>query len=416
MPYREACKHAGQFAESTFMPREDLIAKMMDSDLARSLGAEAVDRAIAAIRADQSVGRGDRGSIERHAHRRVAVGKFPPQFTAEMLATDRLVQQASSWRLATYVGRSLAALAEGGQVWDLCCGAGLDAIGAARAGARVLGVDQDALALICAYHNAALAGVADCIELRRADVAHLEIPRQAVVHIDPDRRATGRRAVRLADYVPEPSLLRSLPERTRAGAMKLSPALDPGVLADWPDLCVEHISEAGVCRQMVIWWGRAAQLRRSATVVLGTYDRPDSESIEAGLARPAQLRTPEQAGEYLIEPDPAVIAAGAVDDLAERFALRRISPCLAWCFGDRPPATALGRSFRVLRIVPGREKNIARAVKELGGGIVEVKPRGLRLDTDALQRRLRGGGDKPLAILWGGPQPKQVVFICERCE
>ena len=398
------------------MPRDDLIAKVMDSDLARTLGLETVRRALAAIRTEQDVGRRGRGQAERYMERRIASGKFPPEWTSEMLATDRLFAQASSWRLARYVGRSLAAAADGARVWDLCCGAGIDAIAAARAGASVEAVDLDPTALVCAYHNACLAGVADRIRFHLADAAQLGVPRDAVVHIDPDRRATGRRAVCLEDYQPGPDFLRNLPGPTRAGAMKLSPALDPGVLDEWADICIEHISESGVCRQMVGWWGLPPKPQRSATVVFGPWDSPGSETVEAGLASPAQLRTPEQAGEYLVEPDPAVIAAGAVDDLAERFALRRVSPYLAWCFGDEPPATALARSFRVLRIVPGREKNVARAIKELGGGIVEVKPRGLRLDTDVLQRRLRGQGDRPLAVLWGSLKPKQVVFICERCE
>jgi hypothetical protein len=48
------------------------------------------------------------------------------------------------------------------------------------------------------------------------------------------------------------------------------------------------------------------------------------------------------------------------------------------------------------------------------GGIVETKPRGLWLDTDAVQRRLRGDGDRPLAILWCKMGSKQQAFIIER--
>jgi hypothetical protein len=45
---------------------------------------------------------------------------------------------------------------------------------------------------------------------------------------------------------------------------------------------------------------------------------------------------------------------------------------------------------------------------------VEVKPRGVKLDTDALQRELRGRGERPLVVLWGKVGAAQVAFIAER--
>jgi hypothetical protein len=105
----------------------------------------------------------------------------------------------------------------------------------AKAAARVVAYDRAEAAAFCARHNARAAGLADRCEVRLADVTELDLPRDAVIHIDPDRRPTGRRRISVKDYSPDEVFLRRLPGRTMAGAMKLSPAMDYHALADWAD-------------------------------------------------------------------------------------------------------------------------------------------------------------------------------------
>ncbi len=338
-------------------------------------------------------------------------GRFAPAFARALLADDRMLQQASSERLARYKGAQLAGRAgPAAQAWDLCCGMGADAIGLARAGLAVRGFDLSPAAVVCATHNATLAGVGDRCRFEPADVTALALPTDAAVHIDPDRRATGRRSHALADYAPGPDFLRALPTRTACGAMKLSPATDPAALADWPGLALEWLSEAGVCKQLLAWWPGEARPRHVATVLAGPPEAPRVESIAAD-AEPAPLAAP---GRWLIEPDPALLAARAVDALARRHGLWRAHPGLDWLFGDAPARSPLASDFEVLRQVPGRVRDVATALAELNAGLVEVKPRGLRLDTDALQRQLRGGGDQPIAVLWTRLGSRQVAFIARR--
>lgn len=353
--------------------------------------------------------------------RAAASGRFPEALAGRMLATDTLLQQASSFRLAVWKGRRFAERApgagDGGEVLDLCCGLGADAIGLARAGLRVRGIDVSPAAVLCATHNAEAAGLADRCRFELADVTALLLPADAIVHVDPDRRQADRRSPSLADGSPGEAFLRALPARSATGAMKLSPALDPGALVDFPASELEYVSEGGVCRQLLAWWGPDAPAgnppRRRARVVFGPAEDPQSVSLEAGNAPPAPLREP---GPWLLEPDPAVLAAGGVDDLAAAEGLWRIAPGLGWLFADAPPATPLVRNFRVLDVVPGRERDVARALRRLDAGRVEIKPRGLKLNTDALQRRLRGRGQRNLAVLWCRLAQHQRAFLCERAS
>jgi len=351
--------------------------------------------------------------MRRLRSRAQASGRFTPEFARGMLATDVLLQQASSYRLAMYVGRHLANLAAGGEVLDLCCGLGMDAIGTALGGAKVRAVDIDERAVFCAAHNARLGGAERRCTFETADVTAIDLPADAVVHVDPDRRAAGRRTVLLADYAPEARFLRSLITRTRAGMMKLSPALGRDALADWPDVETEYISEHHVCRQLVLHWGRG-RAGRKATVVSGSMAAPQAESIEADPSAVARIAEPT---DWLIEPDPAVIAAGAVDTLAARQGLHRVGAAMAWLFGRRPVASPLVRSYHVLAQVPGRESTIKRALRDLSAGRVTVKPRGLKLDTDKLQRRFSSRkGTRDLVVLWCRLARREEAYIAEPAE
>jgi SAM-dependent methyltransferase len=358
--------------------------------------------------------------------RRRAMEKFPPELAGGLLATDELLQQASSLRLATYKARRLAGQFRGAEAIDLCCGLGADSLALAAAGARVVAYDWAEAAAFCARCNARVAGLADRCEVRQADVTELDLPRDAVVHVDPDRRPAGRRRISVKDYSPDEAYLRGLPGRTMAGAMKLSPAMDYHALADWADVELEYVGELGQCRQLVVWWGLggaashdgaapadrpAGRQTRRATVVFGDLADPRSVSLPAGLAGAAPVQPP---GDWLIEPDPAVVAAGAVDDLAAQHGLWRFDRRIAWLFGHQPIDTPLAGSFRVLAVVPARIQRIRQAIRDADGGQVEVKPRGLRLDTDAAQRELRGHGHRPLAVLWCKTGHKQLAFLCER--
>jgi len=241
----------------------------------------------------------------------------------------------------------------------------------------------------------------------------LEISSDAVVHIDPDRRSTGRRVVDLSELRPGAEFLAELTQRTAGGAMKLSAALDFAELSGWDGVRSEYVSEDGVCKQLIAWWGGTGgdEPDRKATVVWGNPSDPQFESLSAGQAPPAPHGEP---GGWLIEPGPEVIAARAVDNLAAREGLWRAHPGMVWLFADAPVKTRLARSYEILRTLPGRERDVRIALKKLDVGLVEVKSRGVHIDTDALQRRLRGKGSRNLVVLWTRLGDKQRAFVAVR--
>ncbi len=341
-------------------------------------------------------------------------GKLPGWLAEGLIATDTLVQQASSWRLARYKAGLLKELAgSGATVWDLCCGLGADALALANEGLTVTAVDRDPTAVACAAHNASLlpagAGPVSCLQ---ADVGELDLPAGALVHVDPDRRASGRRTTSLSDAEPGADVLRRIVGQASAGMLKLSPALSWRELTDMPPMELRYVSESGACRQLLACWGSpTGPGQRWAVHVSGDPDRLDVAQIQANEQDVPEVR---DGGAWLIEPGPAVLAAGAVDSLARQVGAWRRDGRLVWLFSDEPAKCPLASDFEILQTVPGRERDIGRALRKLGAGVVEVKPRGVAMDTDRMQRRLRGKGDVPVAVLWGRIGASEVAFLCRR--
>ncbi|MBS3820371.1 MAG: hypothetical protein KGY81_01245, partial [Phycisphaerae bacterium] len=153
--------------------------------------------------------------------RRRAVEKLPASLAAGLLVTDVLLQQASGMSEANLKAGRLVRLAGACGVWDLCSGLGVDALALAATDCDVTACDLSDAAVLCMRYNARQAGLTGRLDVRQADVTGLEVPADAVVHIDPDRRDGGRRSVSMADYSPAVPFLRSLVEATGGGCMKL---------------------------------------------------------------------------------------------------------------------------------------------------------------------------------------------------
>ena len=101
------------------------------------------------------------------------------------------------------VARHKANRFHSGLVVDLCAGIGGDTLALAAA-SNVLSVDLDHTMCRRILYNADVYGVSDRVVAVRARAEQFAIPAGAWVHLDPDRRASSRRASRLVGLLPGP--------------------------------------------------------------------------------------------------------------------------------------------------------------------------------------------------------------------
>ncbi|WP_439377379.1 THUMP-like domain-containing protein [Amycolatopsis lexingtonensis] len=324
--------------------------------------------------------------------RRKAVGKLSG---VDWLFTSDALQQAS----ATPVARHRAARLAGLDVHDVTCSVGADLVEIARVARRALGSDLDPVRLEMARHNGSAAGVA--FGLVRADALR-PVSRSGVVVADPARRdSAGRRAWKPADFAPPlDGLVDAYPGR--ALSVKCAPGLD-FALTPWVDE-VELVSLDGQVRESCLWRGLGEGVTRRATVL-----RSDGTQWTVTDAEPDELPT-RAPGEWIVDPDGAVVRAGLVRHYAARHGLWQLDERIAYLTGDTPPPGV--RAFRVLEQGPYSEKALKAVLKRHDVGRLEILVRGLDVDPDALRRRLkpRGGAEASVVLTRIGRSP--VAFLC----
>lgn len=331
--------------------------------------------------------------------RQAAAGKFS---RADRMLFDRVgLEQSSDEVVAAHKARRFAG---SGRIADLCCGIGGDTIALAEH-AMVAVVDISGPRVTMAEHNASVYG-------RRTegiigDVG-LTQPDADAAHLDPDRRPAGRREHEVEHGSPDAAVIERLVERYQDVAIKLSPGAHFDRLAFEAE--IELISHHGDCKQAVAWTGRFASAHRRATVL------PSGNSLAAQSADelPWPESRPARPGDYLFEPDPAVIRAHLVGVLARDLGARPIDPQIAWLVGDRASATSFARTFRVMDTTAFNEKRLRPWLAGHNIGMLEVKTRGVAIRPEDVRRRLRLSGSTPAVLLVTRLHGKPVAILAER--
>ena len=310
-----------------------------------------------------------------------AVAKFG-EFARSMLFTEEGLQQATRLGVAA---RHAARFRDAGLtvVADLGCGIGGDAMAFAGLGLGVRATDRDPdTAAIAAYNLAsfptATVGIGDAED---ADLGSVD-----GAWLDPARRNGARRLRDPADWSPPLDFAFGLDIPT---GVKLGPGIDRELIpAGWE---AQWVSDAGEVVELAVWSGPLARpgVGRAALVVTadGAHELTapgDAEDAPVGAL-----------GEYLLEPDGAVIRARLIGDLARALGptARMLHETIAYVTLDAEPRTPFGRAFRVLDVLPLDAKAVRRALAERGAGAVEVKKRGVDIDPAAFRRQLRLAGD-----------------------
>lgn len=373
--------------------------------------------------------------IETVRLRRKAVVKLPA--AGQWLFTDDALQQATP----ALVARHRAARLAGRTVHDVTCSIGAELAELSAVCPAVIGSDLDEVRLAMAAHNLDVASVSagsrglvggtspgsrSAVErdgsahdglatgafaapthgrnivLARAD-ALVAVSRDTVIIADPARRADGRRTYDPAKLQPPlPDLLAAYASRDIA--VKSAPGLDFDRLA-W-DGEVEIVSLDGAVREACLWSPGLTEpgITRRATVI-------DSRGATTTLTDAEPDDIPERApGNWIVDPDGAVVRAGLVRHYAAKHGLWQLDPQIAYLTGDTVPAGM--RGFRIEGRFELREKTLRQELARRDCGSLEILIRGVDVDPDALRKKLKQRGSTPYTLVITRIGRAGVVFVC----
>ncbi|NUQ88874.1 MAG: methyltransferase domain-containing protein, partial [Glycomyces artemisiae] len=281
------------------------------------------------------------------------------------------LEQATRWPVA--VRRAARFAASAGEVTDLCCGLGTEALAFAQAGLEVEAVEMNEATADFAKANAAALDLP--IRVTVADA--LQTPLAESAFADPARRSGGTRNFNPADYSPPLDPLLTRLRTTRFAAVKLG----PGISHDWiPEGAeAEWVSVDRDVVEACLWLGEAASTpRRASLLKSGEWHEltgTGEERAEIG-----------EVADYLYEPDGAVIRAGLIAELAEDLNAHMGSEDIAYLYGDTLTETPFARAWKVEEVWPLHPKKLKPLLAERGLGRLTIKQRGTGIDPATLRK------------------------------
>ena len=160
----------------------------------------------------------------------------------------------------------------------------------------------------------------------------------------------------------------------------------------------------------MLWFGAVARpgIGRAA-LVLGEHGTAELVAPEDSPdAEPGEL------GQYLLEPDGAIIRARLIGELARRLDGRMLDRSIAWITTDTAPVTPLGQAFRVLERFPLDVKTLKRELATRGIGRLEIKKRGVDVDPAEFRTRLALKGDRDATLMLTRVAGARVALLAER--
>lgn len=350
---------------------------------------------VAALRA--RFGEHGRAVAELAGARRSAEGKLP----GDWLMCHDSAQQATPMQVSEVrAQRLVAALGEGATAVDVTCSIGTEGHAVGQVGMGYIGSDLDHARLLMARYN--LGGGVDKHppHLLRADALAPAVTGADVIIADPARRAGGRRITDPAQLLPPlPDLLTAW--EGHAMAVKCAPGLD---FSGWTGL-VSLVSVDGGVKEACLYTPDLADGEtREAVIMRGT--RTDRITDTLDDAPGEQLA--REPGEFIIDPDGAVVRAGLVRHYAVREGLWMLDERIAYLTGNQIPAGTSG--FRFIEQVP--LKKLKGALAAHGAGSLEILVRGVDVDPDQLRKKLGLKGDRAMAVVITRIGSAGVALVC----
>lgn len=331
-------------------------------------------------------------------------------FTAEGL------EQASSEAIANWRAAQFPTEVS---LLDACCGIGSDARAFAE-GRRVVAIDADPTTALCAALN--LKGTQSrvaCADVTCLDLPHLAFNGINAAFFDPSRRMTDAygkrvRAASAEDYSPPLSFFSLLVEHFSYTAAKVSPAIADETLRAL-SVSVEFVSYRGECKEAILWSGAFGRVPRPLFVPEPRYTATvlqrdgEAHTLNATEVALPSVSNPQQ---FLIEPDPAVIRAHLVAELAEQLESAPLESGIAYLTADTFHPSIFADTYKIEATCTLDKKTIQRELRILNGRLTAIKKRGVEAEPETWRKQIKDVGETPYVLVLTRSLGKGIALFC----
>ena len=322
------------------------------------------------------------------------------------------VEQASSAQAAAYKSKLVAA---GSRVIDLTGGYGVDSYYLSqRATTLTYCEQQPALAAIAAHNFATLGAQNITVQATDGLTFLADQPNDTFdcIYLDPSRRKGRQKVFLLSDCEPDiAGIQQMLLEKAASVYVKVAPLLDiSAVLRHLRQISHIHvISVDNECKELLLVLNRTHYgLPQLSATALNRHGREQTfrfTQAEEQAAVPT-LGLPE-AGDYLYEPDAALLKAGAFKCIGQRYNVAKLHLHTHLYTSARSQPGFIGRAFRVIQLM-----SYTVFKKSYSGIQANTSTRNFPLDAAALRKkhRIQDGGDLFLFFCTGPTDELTVIF------
>lgn len=262
---------------------------------------------------------------------------------AKWLFTRTAAEQASDSRIARWRAQLLAAEQPGGSLQELGCGIGGDTVFLSRR-FKMTAYEQDPARALLAQANLESLGTA-----RQGRVLHQTVSCQSLegelLFVDPARRESGRISSPQEWLPPLSEVLACYTQkRFHTVAVKCAPGLKAREIDELPPgtRCY-FLSVDGQLKEAFLLLDQG----QSASLSLAVMFEGQSEPVVLGSQNLSIPLTSPQAGQYLHNPNPAILRARALDSLAQLLQSSLLHPKIGYLVGPSPAQAHYAQSFLI---------------------------------------------------------------------
>jgi hypothetical protein len=319
--------------------------------------------------------------------RKRAEAKFG-EFAQRMFFTEDALEQASRLQVAAlHANRFKQAGVT--QVADLGCGIGAESLAFASLDLKVSAYEIDEVTSAIAAYNLA---IFDNVEVNNQDVTKLDLEQHQALFFDPARRNSKARLFNPQDFAPNFDWVIEQAKKKPSG-IKLGPGHPHNQIPQEAE--AQWVSVEGDLVELSLWFNETKRqdVTRSALLITkdGKHELKTNQREE-----PAPTG---ELGQYIHEPDNAVIRSHLINLLADQTNTHTIDPQIAYLTGNDNITSPWLKSYKIEQVLPFDRKQLKAYIKQNDIGTLEIKKRGADITPEELRKELAPKGKNKATLI-----------------